>query len=155
MKTYDTKEFAEVTVHYSTKVKKADRVTIKGAEDCEKVFRAIYDFNGNIEHKESFYTMYLNQANEVIGVTKISEGGIDASVVDPILIFQSAVLVGAKGIILCHNHPSGNLKQSANDERMTEKIKQGCKLLDIRLLDHILITAESYKSFANEGILTF
>lgn len=153
MKIFETKEFAEVKVSYSTKVKKADRVKIQCSGDCEKVFRSVYDFNGNIEHKEVFYAMFLNRCNEIIGVNKISEGGVSGTTADPSIIFQAAILVNAVGLIICHNHPSGNLMSSESDNKLTTKIKEGGKFFDINLLDHIILTADGYKSFADEGMM--
>ena len=151
MKIFETKEFAEITVNYSTKVKKADRVAIKSSTQSASVFRAVFDFNANIEHKEYCYALYMNKANEIIGVNKISEGGIDATVVDMAIIFQAGILVGAKGIILCHNHPTGNLTASEQDDKLTERIIDGGKLLGINVFDHIILTAESYYSYADNS----
>lgn len=153
MHIFETKEFAEVTVQYKPNVKKEDRVKITKSQDAEKVFRAVFDFNGGIEHKEYFYTMFLNRANEVIGVNKISEGGVGGTVVDPSIIFQAAVLVNAIGLILCHNHPSSSLKPSDADINLTKKLKEGGKLLDIDVMDHLILSADNFYSFTDNGLM--
>ena len=103
---------------------------------------------------ERFVAMYLNRSNRVLGVYELSKGGITGTVVDLRLLLSVALKTAATGIIICHNHPSGNLKASTNDIEITHKIKEACKLLDIILLDHLIITAgRKYCSMADEGII--
>jgi DNA repair protein RadC len=98
--------------------------------------------------------MYLNQSNRVLGVYPLSTGGVTGTIADPRLIFSVALKINAAGIILSHNHPSGNLSPSKADKDLTDKIKEGSKLLDVKLLDHIIVTPENtYYSFADEGLL--
>ena len=99
-----------------------------------------------IEHKESFKLLLLKRANRVLGICTISEGGINGTIVDVRVIMQYAIKANASGIIMCHNHPSGNLDHSKGDEYITEKVEKAGKLLDIALLDHIIITKLNYKS---------
>ena len=94
----------------------------------------------------------LNQANRVLSLFSLSQGGITGTVMDPKLIFIAALKRGACNIILCHNHPSGNLKPSKSDEDLTSKVKAAGALLDIKVLDHIIISSEGYFSFADEGL---
>ena len=97
--------------------------------------------------------LLLDRANNVIGYFKIAEGGIDATIMDERLIMSAALNVLATSIILCHNHPSGNLKPSDADKLLTQKIKFAGDIMKIILLDHIIVTADGYFSFADEGIL--
>ncbi|MCC5931617.1 MAG: DNA repair protein RadC [Cyclobacteriaceae bacterium] len=102
---------------------------------------------------EQFWTLYLNRANMVIKKELISIGGIGGTVVDARIIFKKAIENQASGIILVHNHPSGQLKPSKQDLDITRKIKQGGDLLDTQVLDHIIFTNDEYLSFADEGLL--
>jgi DNA repair protein RadC len=107
----------------------------------------------DIEIFESFFILLLNQGNKTIGYAKISQGGIAGTVVDVRIIAKYAVESLAVSVILAHNHPSGNLKPSEADLTITKKIKAGLKILDINVFDHIILTADSYYSFENEGNL--
>ncbi len=102
---------------------------------------------------EVFAVLFLNRANKVNHFEVISEGGITGTVADPRIILKKALEEDAVSIILCHNHPSGNLKPSKADEELTYKIKEAAKYLDIRVLDHIIVSNEGFYSFAEEGIL--
>lgn len=104
--------------------------------------------------REEFYTLFLNAANRLLGIERISLGGMTSTVVDCRIIFKKALaLRGVTQIIVAHNHPSGNLSPSDADKRLTEKLREGGKLLDIKLLDHLIIAANRFYSFADEGIL--
>ena len=107
----------------------------------------------DIEIFESFFILLLNQANKTIGYAKISQGGIAGTVVDVRIIAKYAVESLAVSVILAHNHPSGNLKPSEADLTITKKIKEGLKILDIKVFDHIILSADSYYSFEDEGNL--
>ena len=102
---------------------------------------------------EEFFVIMLNRANEVIGKFQLSKGGISGTVVDPKLIFKQAIEQMASGIILCHNHPSGNIKPSEEDISLTKKIKEAGKMLDMNVLDHLIVAGNSYFSFADEGMM--
>jgi DNA repair protein RadC len=102
---------------------------------------------------EEFWMLLLNRANGIISKQKISVGGISGTVVDPKVIFGLALNESASAIILCHNHPSGNLTPSQQDIDITRKLKEGGKLLDILVQDHIIIGNKSYFSFADEGLM--
>lgn len=102
---------------------------------------------------EVFVVVYLNQSNKVLHHEIISEGGITGTVADPRIILKNALSQNATSIVLSHNHPSGNLKPSRQDELLTEKIKQAAQFLDIKVLDHIIVSEEGYFSFADEGLL--
>ncbi len=104
---------------------------------------------------ESFYIMLLNRANNTIGYARISQGGVSGTTVDPKIIAKYAVDSLASSIILVHNHPSGNMQPSSQDINITKKIKDGLKLLEIEVLDHMIISGidSSYYSFTDEGVL--
>ena len=108
-------------------------------------------YSDDIEIYESFFILMLNRANETIGYAKISQGGICGTIVDVKLVAKFVVDSLASGIIIAHNHPSGNLQPSQADIQITNKIKEIVKLLDSTLLDHIILTKESYYSFSDEG----
>jgi len=102
---------------------------------------------------EEFWIMYLNQGNRIIKTEQISRGGITQTSVDVRLIFKRSLELMATGIILSHNHPSGNLVPSVADKSITQKIKEGAKLLDIQVLDHVIVSQKNYFSFADEGLI--
>ncbi len=106
----------------------------------------------DLQHEE-FWVLYLNRANRVILKKKISEGGVSGTVADPKIIYKSALENLASGIIVVHNHPSGNLTASQQDIALTKKLKEGAKALEIQLLDHLIIAGNTYFSFADEGML--
>lgn len=100
---------------------------------------------------EEFWVIYLNQSNKIIAVENLSKGGIAGTVVDHRLLFKKALEQTAVSIILCHNHPSGNMQPSEADIRLTKKITEAGNMLDIKVLDHIIIAGDNYYSFADEG----
>jgi len=102
---------------------------------------------------EEFWAIFLNQSNKVIHIAQLTQGGINQSIVDIRIVFKTALDHFATGIIISHNHPSGNLKPSQEDIQITKKIKEAGNLMNIQLLDHLIITQNSYLSFADEGLL--
>lgn len=102
---------------------------------------------------EVFAVIFLNRANKIIHYEIVSEGGITGTVADPRIILKKALHNDAVNIILCHNHPSGSIKPSRQDEELTRKIKDAARLLDINVIDHIIVSEEGYYSFADEGIM--
>lgn len=145
---------AEVSLQYKSTVLPRERVQITNSR---KTFDTFYDFcydSNTIDHRESFYAMYLNRSNHVVGVCLISQGGIAGTVVDIRLVLQAALLLNASGIILSHNHPSGRCQPSNEDITITKNMKDACKILEMQLLDHIIVTStDDYYSFADEGII--
>ncbi|MBS1761134.1 MAG: DNA repair protein RadC [Bacteroidetes bacterium] len=126
-----------------------EKTTIKSGSDVAHYLQAkLKDF-----HHEVFGVVFLNRANKIKHFEIISKGGITATVADPRIILKRALEENAVNIILCHNHPSGNLKPSNADLEITRKIKDAATLLDITVLDHIIIGDNQYFSFADEGIL--
>lgn len=128
--------------------------TIHGAKDIHRLLtNRVFDTD-TIGYKESFKVLLLNQANKIIGYTTISDGGLTSTIVDVRVIMQTALVSNATSIILSHNHPSGNPHPSGHDDNLTKKIKSACELMDIRLLDHIIVTPyDSYYSYCDEGRL--
>ena len=123
-------------------------VSSKDAADYVRQF-----WGDDIEQYESMFLLLLNQANNTIGWVKLSQGGLTGTICDPIIVAKYAIESLAKGVILVHNHPSGNLKPSVADEQITSKIKAGLSLFDIKVLDHIILTVDGYFSFIDEGLL--
>ena len=128
--------------------------TISRAKDIHKLLvNRVYD-EETIGYKETFKVLLLNNANKIIGYTTISEGGLTSTIVDVRVIMQTALVSNASSIILTHNHPSGNTRPSCHDDNLTKKIKAACEIMDIRLLDHIIVTPyDSFYSYCDEGRL--
>lgn len=132
----------------------------RGGEALEKkkitssasVFELMQPIIGELPHEE-FWIVYLNNSNKVIQKNQLSKGGITGTLVDVRLALKTALEVGATGIILTHNHPSGTLKPSEADKQLTFKLKTAAKSLDIKVLDHLIITEKAYFSFADEAML--
>ncbi len=144
---------AEVKLVYRTKVKASERIQIKCSKDAFDIFMESWDLD-SVEHFEEFKLMLLTRSNKVLGIASISKGGINGTVTDVRIILQYAIKSNSSGIIICHNHPSGNLQPSESDMTITRKIKDSGLLMDVQLLDHLIITAEGdYYSFADNGII--
>ena len=124
-------------------------IKISGSRD---VFDLFHPFLGDLPHEE-FWILLLNRANRVIDKIRISQGGISGTIIDTRIILKNAVDRLASTIILCHNHPSGNLKPSDADIRITGKMKESAQIMDINLIDHIIVADNSYFSFADEGMI--
>ena len=145
-------QVAEVELIYKSKVKDSDRTLIKCSTDSINLLRANWNPD-TIELFEEFKVLYLNRANKVIGIYSLSSGGLTGTVADIRLILAAAIRLVSTCIILVHNHPSGSLCPSQTDQALTIKIKQAADLLDIKLLDHIILTKEDGFSFADDGLL--
>jgi DNA repair protein RadC len=124
----------------------------KKISSSSSVFELMQPVIGELPHEE-FHVIYLNNSNKVIDRYPLSKGGITGTLVDVRLAFKQALQLGATATILVHNHPSGNLNPSAADKQLTQKFKTAGESLDIKILDHIIITEKSYYSFADEGLL--
>jgi len=116
------------------------------------VFNLLQPIIGDLEHEE-FWVLFLNNSNKVVAKNQISKGGLTATVVDVRLLFKRALELAAVAIIVCHNHPSGKLQPSDADQQLTQKINEAGTTLDIKLLDHLIITKKAYFSFADENLL--
>ena len=142
---------AEIEVSYRPAI--ASKPIVKGALDAFTHLRAFYP-DDTISLQEQFVVAYLNKASRVLGIYKASTGGISATIADPRLIFGVGLRICAYGIILSHNHPSGNISPSRQDVELTQKIKEGARIFDMKVLDHLIISPQGeYYSFANEGLL--
>jgi DNA repair protein RadC len=122
---------------------------IKCSKDVADIFQPLL---GDLPHEE-FWILFLNRSNKVMSRMKLSQGGVSGTVTDVRMVMKRAVECLASGIIVCHNHPSGNLNPSDSDSKITQKIKDAGNLLDIQLLDHLIITDRDYYSFADNGLL--
>lgn len=143
---------SEIELIYKSKVKASERPRIDSSYSAFEVALKAWDEN-KIELLEQFKVLMLSNNNRVLGVLEISSGGITGTIVDIRLIFAALLKTKATACILVHNHPSGKLQPSDADRQITQKIKQASQILDIALLDHLIITSESYYSFADEGVL--
>lgn len=144
-------DIPELAVSY-TRSGKRQFGKITSSRDAADFIRETFG-EGQVELQEQFIVLYLNQANEIIGYYKHSKGAINATVADIRIVLATALKALAVSMVIAHNHPSGNLKPSRADEQLTDKIKQSSTLMDVKLLDHIIVTRESFYSFADEGLL--
>lgn len=143
----------DVKLTYSTKVKSSERPVISNSFDIYRLLiDHVYD-NEIIQYKECLKLVLLNSASKVLGVASISEGGINETSADLRIIMQAAILGNATCIILAHNHPSGNLKPSTEDDLLTDRLNKAAKLFCIHLMDHVIVTDSGYYSYLDEGRL--
>ena len=122
---------------------------IRSSRDVADIFQPLLS---DLIHEE-FWILFLNRSNKVINRMKLSQGGISGTVTDVRIVMKKAIECLASGIIVCHNHPSGNINPSESDSNITHKIKEAGNLMDIQLLDHIIISDKDYYSFADNGLL--
>ena len=141
---------AEVGLTYRNRVPKKDRKQILDSYTAYKVLKDNFS-DETIDYKETFKVLYLNQNCQVLGCSTISEGGITQTLADVRMILQGALLTNATGIILAHNHPSGTLKPSREDDRLTRRIVEAADIMNIRVNDHIILTSEGFYSYDDEG----
>ncbi|MBI4947121.1 MAG: JAB domain-containing protein [Bacteroidetes bacterium] len=144
-------EISEIEINYKPLKKTSDLTKVTTSRDASDFFRQIW--SERMQYVEEFYVLLLNRSNLIIGYLKLSEGGTNGTVVDAKIVFQASLKANAQAIILCHNHPSGNLKPSEADIGLTKKIKQAGITMDIPVLDHVILTYEGYFSFADEGLM--
>jgi DNA repair protein RadC len=144
-------QVSEIEISYKPLIKPSEMAKISCSSDAEKIFRSIW--GNSINYRESFYALYLNRANKVLGYQLISLGGICGTVVDVRCICQAALKASCSSIILAHNHPSGTNEPSDADIKITRKLKEAGSILDIALLDHLILMPEGYTSLADEGMV--
>lgn len=132
--------------------REAEVANIVKIKSSQSVFDLMQPVIGELPHEE-FWVLYLNNANKIVFKWQLSKGGLTGTVVDVRMAFKPAFEHGATGVILCHNHPSGTLTPSDADRQITRKLKLAGENLDIKVLDHLIITEKNYFSFADEGIL--
>lgn len=123
---------------------------IKASAD---VYQIMHPLINDLSYEE-FWVLFLNHSNKVIDKSKISQGGVTATIVDVRIILKKALTCNATGMILCHNHPSGAIRPSLADKKLTSKLKEAASIMDIRLLDHVIVTQHDYFSFADNALLT-
>lgn len=129
-----------------------EALELKKVTSSSTIFEIMQPVIGELPHEE-FWIIYLNNSNKVITKVQLSKGGITGTLVDVRLVFKMALEIGATGVILCHNHPSGTLIASDADKQITRKLKLAGESLDIKVLDHLIVTENNYFSFSDEGIL--
>ena len=140
---------AAVELYKRVQIKQAERKQVISSETACDILRPLI---GDIE-REEFWAIYLNQSNRIIRKERLSAGGLTGTYVDVRLIMKGALLCNATGMIISHNHPSGNEKPSGEDNRITEQVKKAADTLNIRLLDHVIITSNTYYSYVDNGML--
>ena len=128
-----------------------EAVELKKVTSSKVIFEIMQPIIGELPHEE-FWIIYLNNSNKVISKSQLSKGGITGTLVDVRIVFKTALEMGATALILCHNHPSGTLIPSDADKQITKKLKLAGDSLEIKVLDHLIVTETSYFSFADEGI---
>jgi DNA repair protein RadC len=143
---------AEVQLIYKSKVPASQRRKISCSRDANDLLKENWN-SDTLEYCEEFKILLLTRSNSVLGIMAVSKGGISGTVTDVRIILQAALKSNASGIIVAHNHPSGNLNPSESDTKITQKIKEAGNIMDIQLLDHLIITGEDYYSFADNGLL--
>jgi len=141
---------AEIEISYRPKYKTSELPKVVTSSDA---YGCLKDVFPSLDYREYFYILCLNRNNKVLGYCQISSGGLSGTVADVRVIMQTALKSNACSIILSHNHPSGNLVPSEADKDLTKKIREAGKFLDIPALDHLILTSESYFSFADEGLM--
>ena len=149
----EAKAITIITALELGKRRQLENILDKPSINCSKdVFDLMQPIIGDVVHEE-FWALFLNNSNKVLEKYQISKGGLTSTIVDIRLLFKRALEFASVGVIVCHNHPSGKLQPSNSDKELTQKIKQAALTLDIKLLDHLIITEKTYFSFADEGIL--
>ncbi len=143
---------SEITLRYNYKTPYKDRLLINSSSIAYEVLRFAWDQN-KIELMEQFKILLVDNKSHCLGIVDIGSGSMNACIVDTRLLFSAALKAKASGIILSHNHPSGNLIPSDNDKKLTEKICEGGKILDIAIFDHLIVSPQSYYSFADNGLM--
>lgn len=142
----------QFSLSYKNQVKQSELRQITSSEECEDVLRIVFN-SSTFLWREEMLLLCLNRNNQVIGYYRVSVGGISGTVCDPKVIFTIALNSGASSIVLAHNHPSGSLTPSQADKALTKTIKDLGQLLQITLIEHMILTNESYYSFADNGTL--
>ena len=142
----------KISVSFDKILKKSELMKITSSRDAYEIFKRVFNAD-TFDWCEEVVMLCVNNSNKVVGFYKISSGGMTGTVIDVRMIFTTALQCLATSIIIAHNHPSGTLIPSEADKAITKKIKEAGKFLDINILDHLIITDESYFSFGDDGIL--
>lgn len=145
-------QVSEVEVVYRNKVDRTLIPRIDSTETAYQILKEHWDPD-KIDYLEQSKALLLNNALKVLAIIDLGTGGIDSVTIHMRVLFSTALVVGATRVIIAHNHPSGNLKPSQNDERLTLSAVEAGKLIQIRVLDHLILTSDGFFSFADEGLL--
>ncbi len=143
---------AEIEISYTPKIKPSQRPRIKNPEDAYKLLLHTWD-KSKIELVEQFKVLLLNRSKRVLGICTLTSGGVCNTVADPRQVFGVALKANAVEIMIAHNHPSGNLVPSKSDEELTRRMMAAGNILELKVIDHIIVSVEGYYSFAEEGAL--
>jgi DNA repair protein RadC len=146
-----TETLSEIQVSYKPGLSSSTTTTIANSQNAYEIFKSLFPVD-TISLQEQFVVLYLNRANRVIGSYQLSKGGLTGTIADVRLILSVALKTLASGLILAHNHPSGNLKPSEADIQLTQKVKDAAKLMDIEVLDHMILNSNGYFSFTDDGL---
>lgn len=141
----------EVKLSYSPKIKISEcPKAICSGEIYELLINSVFD-RETIEHRETFIVLLLNVSGRILGFHTVSVGGVSQTTADIKIIMQAAILSNSSQIVLAHCHPSGNLQPSLQDDQLTKRVSEVCKLMDMKLLDHLIISIEGFYSYGDEG----
>lgn len=143
---------AEIAIKYNNKVKPSERPQIKSSSEAYELLLATWN-KDTIEYLEEAKLILLNTRSRVLGISNLSMGGINGTIVDVRIVYALALKAGANAIILAHNHPSGELLASRLDRQLTDRLVEAGKILNISFQDHLIITNNGYFSFAEDGLL--
>ena len=132
--------------------RETNRKTLNKIINSRSVFEIMNPILGHLSHEE-FWVLYLNNSNKILAKTQMSKGGMTGTIVDVRIVMKQALQHSATAIVLVHNHPSGSLHPSKSDTQLTKKFKLAAESLDIKVLDHIIVTEKDYFSFADESLL--
>ena len=142
-------KLAEISINYKSNIKPENKIKITSPEESAHQLRNIW--NDKIDYQESMYLMLLDRANNILGYTLLATGATTGVLVDIKMILQTALKSNAHGVIMAHNHPSGNIYPSKQDDAITSKVKKGLEAIDVKLLDHLIISTEGFYSYQNEN----
>ncbi|RZJ83559.1 MAG: DNA repair protein [Chryseobacterium sp.] len=145
-------QLAEIEISYKPKFKAVERPQIDCSNKAYDVLISNWDLD-KIELFEEFKIILLNRRNRVLGIVNVSQGGMSGTIADPKIIFAVALKACASGVILSHSHPSGESSPSEADIKLTRKLSEAGKLLDLQILDHIIVCADGYYSFSDQGLI--
>jgi DNA repair protein RadC len=140
----------EVSLTYKNSVNLTEAPTINSSSDIDKIMRPVLEKTNQIDLYEFVYAAYLSINNKVLSIMKIAEGGTFECIIDIKKILAPAILQHAEGIVLAHNHPSGTLRPSTHDDNITRKIKESCSMLNIKFIDHLILSVNGYYSYADD-----
>jgi DNA repair protein RadC len=150
----DLSHVCDVGAKYSTKIKPKDRAVLHSQIDVFNLMHQWYINTEMYEQREIFSVVLMTRSNQVLGIVKCGEGTSSSCIVDKQYVARLAILANAQAIILCHNHPSGNLKPSDADIALTKQLKEAFKLLDISVLDHVILTQDNgYTSLQSDNLM--